>query len=108
MALEKQGWTKILKAHSSSANTECTSDKYWIYVYTPAESIMKAMHPESPLFTMENSDHKFLTPGLHIFKSQLALSQYVARFPFLLQPDITFTQTLIQIGWIKMKKSNKW
>jgi hypothetical protein len=47
-----------------------------------------------------------LTPGIHSFYSKLALVQYIARFPYLLQPDKQFIETLKRFGWKVAKGSD--
>jgi hypothetical protein len=47
-----------------------------------------------------------LTPGIHTFYSKLALVQYIARFPYLLQPDKQFIETLKRFGWKLTKGSD--
>lgn len=82
--LEAQGWRKNPKYHVE------TSDEFYIYRSTMPEDLLSI-------------------PGIHKFKSRLAMMQYVARYPFLLQDDKTFVKTLQQHRFVRHPKSTqKW
>ena len=51
------------------------------------------------------------TDGLHVFRTRLAVTTFVNRFPFPLQDDETLSALLVRVGWretISKKKGKLW
>ena len=61
--------------------------------------------------TLQAELSKGQVPGVHIFVSRAALTQYAARFPYLLQDEEQFMQTLGRYQWetrvVKASMSNR-
>lgn len=81
--LKTHGWIQEEREDKKS-NTSYTS-----FTYKPAKDTLKVV-----------------TPGLHYFNNYKALVQFVSRFPFALQDNDTFANTLSLHGWTEKKK--KW
>jgi hypothetical protein len=65
----------------------------------PATRVIYAYSPETVIEPI---------PGVHIFASKIALTRFIARYPYLLQNDTIFTQTLLRHGWTRDKKDTVW
>lgn len=81
--LEKHGWLEEDKTDKKGKHS------HTVYSYEPAKD-------------RKQQDRL----GLHLFNNYSALVRFVSRFPFPLQDDETFAQTVRDHGWIN--KNKKW
>lgn len=81
-----QGWLAVDTTKDGLAVDGMDKDQKFLYAFRPNE------------FRNE------LVAGTTVFASKLAVAQYIARFPYLLQNDSTLMETLQRHGW---KKNNR-
>lgn len=91
--LQEQGWRRLEDPHTQK--TVC----YYYDVrfsYVRGVSAAKAAATATSIHGLRE---KGLLPGQQLFVSKLATIQYLARFPYLLQEDSVFLETLARLGW---------
>lgn len=96
LKLYQAGWREVREMESSSASVKTYLPSYYELCF-------------SNEYIDITSEQNKVIPGLHKFVSRQALRKYVSRFPFLLQSENQFLQTLKRYSWeINQKNQVKW